>query len=180
MLWLVAIFLLTVAFAWWQFQSQIGRAMRADTQATCMAVYNALDQFRTEYDHLPAPRSAAVKGQDWHTDSSAAENLIHILKGRDGWSGNLKAIDFLGDMKDAKQQDGEYLNGLLRTEKTTALLDPWGHPYLIRLDGDRDGYVTDPEHPENRLHTVALVWSAGKDGDPERWSDNVGSWISAQ
>ncbi len=146
-----------------------------------MAVYNALDQFSTEYDHLPAPTSAAVKGQDWDTDSSASENVITILKALDK-NANPNATDFLGDIKDAKTQDGKRLNGLVRTATAAALFDPWGHPYLIRLDGDHDGHVADPDPaiPGNRIASKAIVWSAGKDGDPETWSDNVGSWLSAQ
>ena len=87
-------------------------------------------------------------------------------------------MDFLGDIKDAKTEAGKRLNGLVRDATTTALVDPWGHPYHIRLDVDRDGFVTDPAHPDQRLAKKALVWSSGKDGDPETWNDNVGSWAS--
>ncbi len=139
-----------------------------------MAIYNAIDQFHTEYDHLPAPTSA-VKGKDWDSDSGDAENLISILKALDP-TANSKKIDFLGDIKDAKTEWGKRFNGLVRTAKSAALLDPWGHPYLIRLDGDGDGFVTDPSDPGKRLAKKVLVWSAGKDGDPATWKDNVGSW----
>ncbi len=152
------------------------KALKYDAQATAMAIDNAIDQFYTEYDHLPAPTSA-VKGKDWNSDSGDAENLISILKALDA-TANSKQIDFLGDIKDAKTEDGKRLNGLVREDSTIALLDPWGHPYLIRMDGDGDGFVTDPSDPGKRLAKKAIVWSAGKDGDPETWKDNVGSWAT--
>jgi len=77
-----------------------------------MAVYNSIDQYETEYDRLPAPTSAA-KDKDWDTNSSSEENLISILKARDE-DANLKAIDFLGDVRDAKQEYGRLRNGLVR------------------------------------------------------------------
>ena len=152
------------------------RALRADSQATSLAIFNALDQFHTEYDCLPMPTSGE-KGRDWDTDSSAAENIVVIFKGLDP-SANPKAMDFLGDIKDAKHVDGERRNGLVRDAATAALVDPWGQPYFIRMDGDRDGFVADPAHPDQRLAKTVIVWSAGKDGDPETWNDNVGSWAS--
>lgn len=181
LLWSAVIFLVAGFVVWWQVRSMFAGHLRQDVQATCMAVHNSFDQFRTEYDHLPAPRSAAVKGQDWDTNSSASENVITILKALDK-KDNPNATDFLGDIKDAKTQDGKRLNGLVLTETTAALIDPWGHPYRIRLDGDGDGFVADPDPaiPGNRIASKAIVWSAGKDGDPETWSDNVGSWLSAQ
>ena len=173
-LWFAGLLLLFVIFAFWQFQGYVNKAVRADAQSTTMAIYNAVDQYHAEYERLPAPESATI-GRDWDTNSSAEENLISILKGRDA-DANIPAIDFLGDIKDAKQAGGKLLNGVILTGTAMALVDPWGNPYLIRLDGDRDGFVADPAHPDQRLAMTALVWSAGKDGDPETWKDNVGSW----
>ena len=101
MIWFAGLSLLAVGYIWWVMDSQISRQMSGDAQATCMAVYNSIDQYETEYDRLPAPTSAA-KDKDWDTNSSSEENLISILKARDE-DANLKAIDFLGDVRDAKQ-----------------------------------------------------------------------------
>ena len=154
------------------------KARSAAARATTLAIYNAIDQYLAEYDHLPAPLNA-VEGKDWDTDSSDSEHLIHILKACDE-TANLKAIDFLEGNKDAKQVDWTFRNGQARREITAAIFDPWGNPYLIRLDGDGDGFVTDPVHPVKRLAKKILVWSAGKDGDPATWKDNVGSWMTTE
>ena len=180
LLWFAGLLLLFVIFAFWQFHGYVNKVVRADAQSTTMAIYNAVDQYHAEYERLPAPESATI-GRDWDTNSSAEENLISILKGRDA-DANLKAIDFLGDIKDAKQEGGKFLNGVILTGAAMALVDPWGQPYHIRLDGDGDGFVANPnpgDYPVTRIAKPAIIWSAGKDGDPETWKDNVGSWTSA-
>ena len=160
-------------------RSKYTRSKRSDAQTVCKVIFNALDQFVEEYGHLPTPNNE-VKEKDWDTDSGAAGNLIYILTGRDKQA-NPKEIDFIGDIKDAKIEDGKHINGVLLTETSSALFDPWGNLYLVRLDGDGDGFVADPnpEIPGNRIARKAIAWSAGKDGDPATWKDNAANWTSA-
>jgi hypothetical protein len=118
---------------------------------------------------------SAAKGHDVSTDTSTEEGLILILKGMDT-TANPRNADYLGDLKDAKKTTRGWVGGLVRDRERIQLLDPWGRPYLIRFDGDGDGYVADPATPGGRLARKIIVWSAGKDGDENTWEDNVTSW----
>lgn len=152
---------------------------KASAQSAAVTILNAIDQYHTDYDFFPAPTSA-VKGHDIETDSTAEEGLILILKGMD-ITANSRKTDYLGDIKDAKTLEGaNRLDGLVRDADAISLVDPRGQPYLIRLDGDGDGYVEDPSNPGTMLHKTAIVWSAGKDGDPATWGDNIKSWDTAR
>ncbi|MCB1098726.1 MAG: hypothetical protein KDN22_24350 [Verrucomicrobiae bacterium] len=56
--------------------------------------------------------------------------------------------------------------------------DPFGGIYWIILDTDGDGRVRNPAAPEGEhwLDSRVLVFSAGPDGDPTTWKDNVRNW----
>lgn len=179
----VAIIALLVTGAFGAYGFVIERAKRADAQASCMAVYNAIDQYHTEYDYLPQPTSA-TRGTDCVSDTSSTEGLIMILKAMDVTQ-NSKATDFLGDIKDAKNEGGTRVNGLVRDAETAELVDPWGNYYDVHLDLDLNGKIDNPNTEEassgtTELHKTAIVFSAGKDRDKAVWKDNVGSWGTAQ
>ena len=179
----VAIIALLVTGAFGAYGFVIERAKRADAQATCMAVYNAIDQYHTEYDYLPQPTSA-TKGTDCQSDTSATEGLIMILKAMDVTQ-NSKATDFLGDIKDAKNESGKRVNGLVRDAESAELVDPWGNYYDVHLDLDLNGKIDNPNTEEvssgtTELHKTAIVFTSGKDHDKSTWKDNIGSWSTAQ
>ncbi len=56
--------------------------------------------------------------------------------------------------------------------------DPFGGVYWIVLDADGDGRVKNPAVAENEqwLNSRVLIFSAGPDGDPTTWKDNVRNW----
>jgi hypothetical protein len=79
--------------------------------------------------------------------------------------------------------------GLWQDGEEWVLSDPWGEPYYIVLDTNKDDQVPNPEfgasasdpkqaefdrkypHPEKLPLTVA-IYSAGPDRDPKTWEDN--------
>ena len=183
----IAIIALLVTGAFGAYGFVIEKAKKADAQSTCMAVYNAIDQYHTEYDYLPTPTSA-TKGTDCQSDTTAQEGLIAILKAMDVTQ-NSKSIDFLGDIKDAKVEGSgstrKRVNGMIRDAETAELVDPWGNYYDVHMDLDLNGKIANPNSEEmasgtTELHKSAIVFSAGKDHDKAKWKDNVGSWSSAQ
>lgn len=179
----IAIIALLVTGAFGAYGFVIEKAKKADAQSTCMAVYNAIDQYHTEYDYLPQPTSA-TKGTDCVSDTSAQEGLVAILKAMD-ITQNSKSIDFLGDIKDAKMEGGKRVNGMIRDAETAELVDPWGNLYDVHIDLDLNGKIDNPNSEEmasgtTELHKTAIVFSSGKDRDKATWKDNVGSWSSAQ
>lgn len=57
------------------------------------------------------------------------------------------------------------------------IVDSWGQPYLLLLDLDGDRKIPDPEKNNGEtVNAAVLVWSGGKDGDPDTWADNIASW----
>ena len=58
-------------------------------------------------------------------------------------------------------------------------LDPWGNPYMIRINVDSSETVTDPSKSDKKLSARIILWSLGPDGKggtPETDRDNVASW----
>ena len=175
----IAIIALLVAGAYGAYGFVIEKAKRSDAQAACMAVYNAIDQYHTEYDYLPEPTSA-TKGTDCESDTTAEEGLVAILKGMNKEQ-NSKKMDYLGDIKDAKKASGKLVSGLVRDAESIAFVDPWGYHYKVKLDLDLDGEMDNPNDEDAangraQIHKSAVVWSIGKDGDSKVWKDNAGSW----
>jgi prepilin-type N-terminal cleavage/methylation domain-containing protein len=175
----IAIIALLVTGAFGAYGFVMEKAKKADAQAACMAVSNGIDQYHTEYDYLPQPTSA-TKGTDCTTDTGPTEGLINILLAIDVTQ-NAKKINFIGDIKEAKTQAGEKVNGLIRTEETAELKDPWGNHYKVVLDLDLDEKILNPNDKDaaggrTELHKQVIVWSPGKDRDEMEWKDNIGSW----
>ena len=65
------------------------------------------------------------------------------------------------------------------------VIDAWGMPYFGVFDFNRDGVVPDPEVQANPalrierhpfLARPSAVFSAGPDGDPATWQDNIKNW----
>jgi len=54
-----------------------------------------------------------------------------------------------------------------------ALVDSWGNPYRVTIDGDGDGALPDPVDENNTLKQTIFVYSAGFDGDFTTWDDNI-------
>jgi type II secretory pathway pseudopilin PulG len=148
------------------------KAKKTEAAGAAGTVRNALTQFQQDYKHLPHSPGAPASG-DADTDSSSASGLMTVLKGLDERL-NPRGNDYLGDIKDAKaRKSGVYLNGIWHDGEKVALFDPWGYYYRIRLDSDGDGFVTDPRDATKKLPGPAVIWSIGKDGDPDTWDDNV-------
>lgn len=71
-------------------------------------------------------------------------------------------------------------------------LDPWGHPYQIRINVDASEQIVDPSNTNRRLSGRIIFWSFGPDGasgedsqtgnsgtsatDRENAKDNIASW----
>jgi len=179
----ITIVALLVTGAFGAYGFVMDRAKRAEAQSMCMTIYTAIDEYQKDYDYLPTPMSA-TKDTDCKSDSSAAEGLIWTLLGKDPTQ-NSKNQNFLGDIKDAKMIQDKRVGGLLRTEESAELFDPWGGYYQVTIDLDHNEKIDNPNQDEvnggtPELHKNAIVYTWGKDKKEETWKDNVTSWASAQ
>ena len=172
---LIVILVLVIVAGMHSLRETSRMAVKSKASAGVMAIFNAIGQFQGDYDRLPMPASA-VEGADSDSETSAEEWLVAILLGRDGTQ-NFRKTNYLGDIKDAVMKEGKWRSGLIQNGENIALVDPWGNPYHIRLDGNGDGFVSDPnpDADEKRLKVSAIVWSTGRDGDSRTWEDNISS-----
>lgn len=89
----------------------------------------------------------------------------------------------------------EHQLGLWQEGTERVLSDPWGEPFYIILDTNKDDQVPNPEFgastsdpkqaefdrkypPPEKLPLTMAIYSAGPDRDPKTWKDNVCSWRS--
>ncbi len=166
---LITVYLVVIAGAvvWICFGSGlIDHTRHPRARARALSIANAIQQFEAEYDFLPV----SPEGHDLLTDTSAESGLIALLLGMEELL-NPRRQNFLGDVNDAHQG----LDGLIKSGRTTALVDSWGHPFRVLLDAGGDGFLKDPASG-SRIRKRVLVWSAGKDGDFDTWEDNFTSW----
>ena len=115
---------------------------------TCNELRFAVKNFRTEYNHFPSGAG--------EQPAEVAGTLLGALTGDDK-AANPRLIPFLS-----------------RAGQTT-LPDPWGHPYRILVDADQDGKLTLPGAAGAGAVVAdeVVVFSAGPDGTPDTWADNV-------
>lgn len=180
----ITIVALLVTGAFGAYGFVMDRAKKADAQAACMTIYNAIEQYNNQYDYLPEPMSA-TKSTDCKSDTSAEEGLVWTLLGQDPVK-NSRKVNFLGDIKEAKSAgpEGRKANGMVRNEESAELIDPWGTHYQVTLDLDMNGKIDNPNQEEatsgtTELHKSSIAYSRGKDQKDETWKDNVGSWTTA-
>ena len=58
-------------------------------------------------------------------------------------------------------------------------LDPWGNPYMIRINVDGSEHIVDPSSSGSKRQKRIILWSLGPDGkagDDKYDKDNVPSW----
>lgn len=139
----------------------IKKANLVRTQAALKDIEIAVKNYHVEYSRYP--------GGEGEIECAGA--LLQVLMGTNAEGLNVRQIKF---MEPPKATGGK--GGLTGTLPALTLLDVWGQPYRVSMDTDGDGKVSDPEHPGMWLAHSVIVWSAGADGNPATWSDNVKSW----
>ncbi len=117
------------------------KAKRVTAQAAATNVANAVEQFYSEYNLLPAPSSGAPDTDNgaspYITDSGAGVQLLEVLSGYEDEQ-NERKLRFLG----VKEADKGNRGGIVYNDAGDAvvgLFDPWGQSYYIVLDYDYDG-----------------------------------------
>jgi hypothetical protein len=149
------------------FEGIVAKAFELRARRELMSVSLASLGFHKEYDRFPAPPTATDESQAVETTGKAISALTGVPS-----SLNLRQIRFL-DL--SPSHNGR--TGLVTTATgSLELYDPWGTPYQMHFDFDRDGYIPDPENPGARIKAQMLMYSAGQDRDPGTWEDNLKNW----
>ena len=161
----------------------IQKARKTTAMATCVALESAVNNFYTEYGTMP------MAGLTGNTDPAAIETdnntLLNVLLGLEPASTanplNPRKIKFLSVKQGKNNKDGLIYDTTGRN--LLSLVDPWGGPYFVQLDGDYDEKVEPKPNASPRVtlngRRVA-AWSNGADAAPNgtggRATDDVRTW----
>lgn len=150
-------------------------AQRVSAANTVTQLRQALDTYYTEYRKLPLP----VGSPRNDVQLTSGPDLMNVLLavGAPAHSHPLnprQMVFYSGSIIPA----GDPLEGgvFITPSGDATLYDPWGNPYQVMLDGDGDGDTEDPSAPGRLTGKRVIVWSAGPDGNPRTWADNLFSW----
>ncbi|MCB1096797.1 MAG: hypothetical protein KDN22_14570 [Verrucomicrobiae bacterium] len=144
---------------------------RRQTESAAQGLRNSIKQFSLEYHTFgPFAQGAEQSGDLWLSSDS---DLMAILLGQNN-AANPRKIAF-GEWRDAGQRQ---TNGIIYSNSGTVgpLVDSWGMPFHIQMDGDGNGQVVDPSDPQRQLEKSIIVYSAGPDRNFATWPDNVTTW----
>lgn len=160
-------------------QSVLQRANRVKAQATVKDIQVAITNYITEYNRLPQQGNSEAPVL---TDQS--NNLVSVLMGEESASGpnslNPRGIVFL-NVNMARNNRG----GLVDNGGQLSLLDNWGSPYHVIMDGNYDNRIPNPDLQNQDqnitrgappfLRTRVAVFSLGPDRQ-QGTRDDIVSW----
>jgi hypothetical protein len=152
---------------------RLARQSRGDlhAKAQMQGLVLAVKAYQTEYSRLPAlesPPPTEDNTQGYDTASESGRGIIKVLTGEDE-SKNPRKIPFYEPPAERKSGAG------YSPEK--GLADIWGTKgYIMILDYDGNGEISDLEHPGVIISASVIIYSAGSDGDYNTWDDNIKSW----
>ena len=147
-------------------QGALDRAKKTQAKNDLVQVVTAINAFYTEYGRYPALSTMGSNGTYDGSNNNALLNVLRAMpKNAEQGELNPRQIAFLNlpFAKDAtkpragvRQTDGMYF-------------DPWGSPYLIRIDDNYDNLIPNPYTPDKgagpaNLNGTAIGWSLGKNG----------------
>ena len=136
----------------------------------------ACDAFFEEYQALPMATTSAIDAEQV-TDNRLMAPLLGLKVASDE---NPKLKTFFS-WKAAKGTGNSAVGGLVRTETTASLVDPWGNFYRVVFNYDNDFNLREPQatgRNEVIYERRVLTYSLGPDGiaGGEGEKDNIYSW----
>ncbi|MCP5539671.1 MAG: hypothetical protein H7A53_00725 [Akkermansiaceae bacterium] len=151
---------------------------RAKNQA--FGLKHAILAYFTEYRRYPVePREN--NGGDTHfiSDNALMQKLCPPPnQTRPSTFDSPREICFFDDDHARPIEGGKFGGGLRHSGAAVELFDPWGNYFHIIIDTNNNDRISIPaangRHTEIRQTTI--VWSAGPDGDPNTWDDNINTW----
>ena len=161
----------------------MSRAHMARARADASVAAASLEKYFLEYNRWPAVYADAPAGTVLLTDKAWVDMMSpDPLAGGPASTtdANLKRIVFFSPGGGALAKEGKYKG---------AFVDPWGNPYLFKLDTSGTQAIANPDpQPADgeptEIQARVIVWSAGKNApsplrietDEYEWNDNPKSW----
>ena len=158
-------------------QAVLQRAYKLKAQAMVKDIQVAISNYVTEYNRLPQQGQSETP-----TPTDQSSQLISILMAETTGQNSLnpRGIVFL-NANMAKNNRG----GLVENGSQLSLVDQWGNPYQVIMDGNYDNKVANPDLQSDdqtisqgappQLRTRAAVFSFGPDGK-QNTKDDIVSW----
>jgi len=164
----------------------IQKARKTTAMATCVALESAVNNFYTEYGTMPmAGLSGNSDPQVIETDNNTLLNVLLGLEPANTANPlNPRKIKFLTVKQGKNNKDGLIYDRNGRNVER--LVDPWGGPYFVQLDGNYDEKVEPRPAASGGSAAVVLngrrvaAWSNGADAAPNgtggKATDDVKTW----
>jgi prepilin-type N-terminal cleavage/methylation domain-containing protein len=160
----------------------IQKARKTTSLATATALESAVNNFYAEYGSMPADGSADA---EMRTDNGPGLAMLKVLLGMESTL-NTRSIKFLS-VREGKKKGSKGSNGLVYSGSSSTdvqgLYDPWGGPFIVKLDLDYDEKIDVPNTVNNGGRTLngrrVAVWSLGADGTAGtggKKTDDVTTW----
>ena len=152
--------LMTLAFP--VFQGVQNQARRTQARNDLLQIITAVNAYYAEYGRYPLTPPTA--SDTTHGLTTSNDLLFNELRSVNALQ-NPRRIVFLS-LPDAKDPNNPR-SGIGSGATAGQYFDPWGKPYVIRLDTDYDNQVANP-YARNAggapLRSGVIAWSFGKDG----------------
>ena len=160
----IAIIAVLMGLAFPVFQGVQNQAKRTQARSDLMQIVIAVNAYSAEYGRYP--HTPTTPGDTTYGAATTNDQLFNELRAVAATE-NPRRIVFLSppDAKDASNPRA----GISWSPATAGqYFDPWGKPYLIRIDTDYDNQVNNP-YAQNAgsaplLRSGVIAWSFGKDG----------------
>lgn len=145
------------------------RTLQAKTTIKGLAI--AMSGYDTEYGRALGKslgdKVGLTEGHDSLTEGDLLATLMQL-----SMTHNPRKIRFYDPPAAKGQMNGAWFDAT----GVVHLSDPWGSPYRVRADLNGDGLIPDPAIPGATVKAQYIIYSAGPDGNPSTWKDNVVSW----
>jgi len=159
----IVIIAVLMALAFPVFQGVQNQARRAQARNDLVQIVTAVNAYYAEYGRYPL--TPATLADTTYGVTPTNEQLFNELRSVAALQ-NPRAIVFLSppDVKDGNKPRA----GISSAPATAGqYFDPWGKPYMIRIDTDYDNRVNNP-YSQNAgnaplLRSGVIAWSFGKD-----------------
>ena len=145
------------------FQGVQNQAKKTQARNDLMQIVIAVNAYYTEYGRYP--RTPATPSDTTYGATTTNEQLFNELRSVTAIQ-NPRGIVFLSP-PDAKDVNNPRAGISFAPASAGQYFDPWGKPYLIRIDTDYDNQVNNP-YAQNAgsaplLRSGVIAWSFGKD-----------------
>jgi prepilin-type N-terminal cleavage/methylation domain-containing protein len=158
------------------------RAKRVEAKNDLTQIVTAVNAYYTEYGTYPLPEGINADGYTVGVGGASSKDVFDALRGMPS-SLNPRRIAFINP---AEVKDRNHPRSGVAPPPNGQFYDPWGQPYVLRMDADYDEQVPNPYPPDagagpTRVRRGVIAWSQGRDGILGKsgkfaGSDDVISW----